>query len=371
MIALLDGLFRQRTRAAWCARLEAEDVPHAPMYDTREAMEDPQARHLQLEVSAPHPEGGEWRTIRSPVSFDGERPLEVTAPPTAGRGQRGHRRTDALRRSDALAHHPPARLHPRGRPAARRMDGRHRVPDRHRPDLRRQAPGVHPAVGHAGRLDDGGDARPAARRRPHRPSRRQDAAATRPPRPRCRAPTTGTARPTCRSAPTSRQACAASPPSTAAASPTPAASRWRRAARHLVGRRRGRVRHAGRRRRHGGARAHSHRRRRPLLVLVDQALVLPGAGRRPRGPHARRHGPPPQPARPHPHDGGGRRARAGDHAPLRGGQPLHRLGCGVRRAAQPGRRLRIAPAGKAPDGRAIERPYWSAHYDFHLQPEAA
>jgi crotonobetainyl-CoA:carnitine CoA-transferase CaiB-like acyl-CoA transferase len=84
MIALLDGLFRQRTRADWCARLEAEDVPHAPMYDTREAMEDPQARHLQLEVSAPHPEGGEWRTIRSPVSFDGERPLEVTAPPTLG-----------------------------------------------------------------------------------------------------------------------------------------------------------------------------------------------------------------------------------------------------------------------------------------------
>ncbi|TPG21207.1 CaiB/BaiF CoA transferase family protein [Variovorax guangxiensis] len=84
MIALLDGLFRARTRADWCARLESEDVPHAPMYDTREAMEDPQARHLQLEVSAPHPEGGEWRTIRSPVSFDGERPLEVTAPPTLG-----------------------------------------------------------------------------------------------------------------------------------------------------------------------------------------------------------------------------------------------------------------------------------------------
>jgi crotonobetainyl-CoA:carnitine CoA-transferase CaiB-like acyl-CoA transferase len=84
MIALLDGLFRARTRADWCARLEAEDVPHAPMYDTREAMEDPQARHLQLEVSAPHPEGGEWRTIRSPVSFDGERPLEVTAPPLLG-----------------------------------------------------------------------------------------------------------------------------------------------------------------------------------------------------------------------------------------------------------------------------------------------
>ena len=84
LIALLDGLFRRRDRADWCARLEAQDVPHAPMYDTREAMEDPQARHLQLAVSAPHPQGGEWRTIRSPVSFDGERALQVTAPPTLG-----------------------------------------------------------------------------------------------------------------------------------------------------------------------------------------------------------------------------------------------------------------------------------------------
>lgn len=84
LIALLGGLFREQTRSTWCERLEAEDVPHAPMYDTREAMEDPQARHLQLEVSAPHPEGGEWRTIRSPVSFDGERALEVTAPPMLG-----------------------------------------------------------------------------------------------------------------------------------------------------------------------------------------------------------------------------------------------------------------------------------------------
>ncbi|MDP4073311.1 CaiB/BaiF CoA-transferase family protein [Acidovorax sp. A1169] len=84
LIDLLGGLFREQTRATWCARLETQDVPHAPMYDTREAMEDPQARHLQLEVSAPHPEGGQWRTIRSPVSFDGERALEVTAPPTLG-----------------------------------------------------------------------------------------------------------------------------------------------------------------------------------------------------------------------------------------------------------------------------------------------
>ncbi|MGO4329108.1 CaiB/BaiF CoA transferase family protein [Cupriavidus sp. 2TAF22] len=84
LIDLLGGLFRQRPRAQWCERLEAEDVPHAPMYDTSEALEDPQARHLQLLVTGQHPTLGEFRTVRSPVSFDGQRALDVMAPPLLG-----------------------------------------------------------------------------------------------------------------------------------------------------------------------------------------------------------------------------------------------------------------------------------------------
>lgn len=84
LIELLGAAFQQQDRAEWCRRLEAGDVPHAPMYDTSEALEDPQAKHLQLEISAPHPTEGEWRTVRSPVTFDGERSLEVTAPPVLG-----------------------------------------------------------------------------------------------------------------------------------------------------------------------------------------------------------------------------------------------------------------------------------------------
>ena len=87
LIELLTALFRRRDRAEWCRRLEALDVPHAPMYDTDEVPADPQAAHLQLFVDAPHPgrkDGAPWRTVRSPVSFDGERALEVTAPPLLG-----------------------------------------------------------------------------------------------------------------------------------------------------------------------------------------------------------------------------------------------------------------------------------------------
>jgi crotonobetainyl-CoA:carnitine CoA-transferase CaiB-like acyl-CoA transferase len=84
MIKLLSGIFAQRTRIEWCNRLLAEDVPHAPMYGSDEALEDPQARHLQLLVSAQHPTMGEFRTVRPPVSFDGERTLSVRPPPTLG-----------------------------------------------------------------------------------------------------------------------------------------------------------------------------------------------------------------------------------------------------------------------------------------------
>lgn len=81
MIEVLKQVFRRHDRTEWCRRLEAEDVPHAPMYDTDEVLEDPQVKHLQLEVSTEHPTVGTFRTLRSPVSYDGVKPLEVTAPP--------------------------------------------------------------------------------------------------------------------------------------------------------------------------------------------------------------------------------------------------------------------------------------------------
>jgi crotonobetainyl-CoA:carnitine CoA-transferase CaiB-like acyl-CoA transferase len=81
MIEVLKDVFKRRVRDEWCRRLEAEDVPHAPMYDTDEVLEDPQVKHLQLEVSTEHPAVGTFRTLRSPVSYDGVKPLQVTAPP--------------------------------------------------------------------------------------------------------------------------------------------------------------------------------------------------------------------------------------------------------------------------------------------------
>jgi crotonobetainyl-CoA:carnitine CoA-transferase CaiB-like acyl-CoA transferase len=84
LMHVLGGIFCLRDRADWCARLLAQDVPHSPMYTTAEVPNDPQAQHLQLFVETQHPTMGPFRTVRSPVSFDGERALQVTAPPVLG-----------------------------------------------------------------------------------------------------------------------------------------------------------------------------------------------------------------------------------------------------------------------------------------------
>ena len=84
LIALMTPIFKRYPRAEWCRRLEAEDVPHSPMYTTAEVPDDAQAKHLQLFVQTEHPVVGTFRTVRSPVSYDGERALDVTAPPLLG-----------------------------------------------------------------------------------------------------------------------------------------------------------------------------------------------------------------------------------------------------------------------------------------------
>lgn len=98
LIRILGERFAMRDRAAWCRELEARDVPHAPMYDTSEALEDPQARHLQLLVSAMHPTMGEFKTVRSPVSFDERRALDVIPPPTLD--EHGSAIREGLRRAE-------------------------------------------------------------------------------------------------------------------------------------------------------------------------------------------------------------------------------------------------------------------------------
>ena len=84
VIGFLEPIFRTRDRQTWCDTLRELEVPHAPVNTSQEAIESEQAKALQLcieDLNGPH---GPFRTIRSPVTFDGERALDVTAPPVLG-----------------------------------------------------------------------------------------------------------------------------------------------------------------------------------------------------------------------------------------------------------------------------------------------
>ena len=70
-----------RERAHWMARLEAEDVPFAPILTLPEVREDPQVRHLDTFFETAHPEEGAMTLLRRPVRFDGARDDQPTAPP--------------------------------------------------------------------------------------------------------------------------------------------------------------------------------------------------------------------------------------------------------------------------------------------------
>ena len=73
--------FLQRPRAEWCRRLEAEDVPYAPIWNVPEVLADPQVRHLQTFYEMQHEKQGAVTGIQRPVLIDGERgPNRLAAP---------------------------------------------------------------------------------------------------------------------------------------------------------------------------------------------------------------------------------------------------------------------------------------------------
>src|SRR5262245_10699786 len=78
----LAKVFATRARDAWAARLEAADVPYAPVLNVDEVQEDAQVRHLETFYRVTHPQEGEVLGIHPPLRFDGERPGPMAPPPT-------------------------------------------------------------------------------------------------------------------------------------------------------------------------------------------------------------------------------------------------------------------------------------------------
>jgi formyl-CoA transferase len=82
--AEMGRTFATRPRDEWAARLEAQDVPFAPVLDVAEVIEDPQVKHLGTFYRVTHPTEGEVSGAWPPLRIDGERPGQIVPPPTLG-----------------------------------------------------------------------------------------------------------------------------------------------------------------------------------------------------------------------------------------------------------------------------------------------
>jgi crotonobetainyl-CoA:carnitine CoA-transferase CaiB-like acyl-CoA transferase len=83
VVEFLAPIFATQPRAYWEERLAALEVPHSPVYTSKEVVEGELAAHHRLVIEG---EGarGRFRTIRFPVRFDGEVEDAVVPPPELG-----------------------------------------------------------------------------------------------------------------------------------------------------------------------------------------------------------------------------------------------------------------------------------------------
>lgn len=80
----LVKVFAARGRDYWMARLEAADVPFAPIQTIPEVIDDPQVRHLGSFEQRADASRGTVTMLKRPVLIDGKRDLPLTPPPTLG-----------------------------------------------------------------------------------------------------------------------------------------------------------------------------------------------------------------------------------------------------------------------------------------------
>ncbi len=76
--------FRKHTRAEWCQRLEAQDIPYAPIWTIPEVVTDPQVAHLRTFYQMQHEKQGTITGIQRPVLIDGQRGPNRSAAPVLG-----------------------------------------------------------------------------------------------------------------------------------------------------------------------------------------------------------------------------------------------------------------------------------------------
>lgn len=80
--AILEGIFTQKPRAEWIRRLDAADVPNAPVYGLADLFSDPHVEAEELVLTLDHPTAGRIRNLANPIRLS-RTPSRVASPPPA------------------------------------------------------------------------------------------------------------------------------------------------------------------------------------------------------------------------------------------------------------------------------------------------
>jgi crotonobetainyl-CoA:carnitine CoA-transferase CaiB-like acyl-CoA transferase len=80
----ISARMRQDTTGYWLDRLEAFDVPSAPILDIAQSLDQPHVADNGLVERVSHPQTGEMRMVRGPIRFDGMGPAEARPPSLLG-----------------------------------------------------------------------------------------------------------------------------------------------------------------------------------------------------------------------------------------------------------------------------------------------
>jgi len=76
--------FKENPRAHWMEQLEANDVPHAPVYNMQEVFQDPQIKHMGLEIEIKRQDKPNIRTVAFPNAFSDSKNPHPLPPPELG-----------------------------------------------------------------------------------------------------------------------------------------------------------------------------------------------------------------------------------------------------------------------------------------------
>jgi crotonobetainyl-CoA:carnitine CoA-transferase CaiB-like acyl-CoA transferase len=84
IVALLRAQFRNKPREYWLPRLDANDIPNAPINMIHEVFDDPQVKHIGIPRQITHPTMGVSNLVGSPINMSGTPPKFFRAAPLLG-----------------------------------------------------------------------------------------------------------------------------------------------------------------------------------------------------------------------------------------------------------------------------------------------